>query len=310
MIEYGYTPNKNDIDKIMSLSEDFFNKIFEAVKNEHMYGSSSPDAKYAFSADNMFFENRESFCEKYNLNPDKKNIFVMLHAFTDYPHSHFESMLFKDYGDWFLKTLDFAQKDKSVNWIFKQHPSDKFYPTKDIIFSEIFKNRQENVLFFSSEDKLDTRSIGVLGDAVITCAGSAGFEIPAFFGIPSITAGDNFYQGFDFMKKPKNQKEYFNILRNLKNISTLSMYQQKLAKAVYIFLYKVCVVSYSFIPVLTMEDHHNPTLNNVFWDKVLDLYDTNEKQIKEEVRKYAYEVRKDSFKALRTVLGSNDGSEN
>ena len=46
----------------------------------------------------------------------------MLHAFNDQPHSHFKNMIFKDYGDWFLRTLDFAKEHDNVNYIFKQHP--------------------------------------------------------------------------------------------------------------------------------------------------------------------------------------------
>ncbi len=299
---YEITPTKNEIDKIMDFDDELFNKRYEEIKNFHQFGNANMDAQYAFSDSNTFYEDKEPFCEKYNLDSNKKNIFVMLHAFTDHPHSHFKKMIFKDYANWFLKTLDYAKKDKNVNWIFKQHPSDKYYPTKDIIFQDLFKNLPDNIIFLSTEDKVDTRSLGNIADAIITCLGSAGFEVPAFFGIPSITAGDNHYQGFDFSKSPKTKREYYKILKNLKNITKLSEIEQKKARAVYMFLYYYSMVDYTIFPVLSHEDHHNPNFNEIFFDKVKNLYENSEEIIKEQINKYSSMISKDNFVVLRTEI--------
>ena len=136
----------------------------------------------------------------------------MLHAFTDYPHSHFKWMVFKDYYDWFISTLDFAKQNRKVNWIFKQHPSIKDYPTKDVSFDLLFSDVPDNIVYISENKQIDTRSLNYCADLVITCIGSAGFELPAMAGIPSVTAGDNFYTDLGFAIESKTKAEYFSIL--------------------------------------------------------------------------------------------------
>lgn len=304
MIEYGYKPTPEEIDEILSLSNNKFDELYNFVNRFHITGNGSGDAKYAFSEENQFFDDKGKFAKAYALDNDKKNIFVMLHAFTDYPHSHFNSMIFKDYADWFLKTLEFAKTDEKVNWIFKQHPSDEFYPTSDICFKEIFKNAPNNVLFFDRFNQLDTRSLIHISDAIVTCLGSAGFEIPAMGGVPSITAGESHYHGFDFSLNPKTEREYFDILRDLSSIKTLTIKQQRVAKAIYIFVHYLATVNNSAIPVLSMAEHRSADIDAVFWDRVLDLYSSKKEKIFEEMDCYCKQVEKNNFKALRTSPSS------
>lgn len=302
MIEYEYAPTKEDIDRLMALPQEKFDKVYDFVNYLHIGGHCNMDAKNAFAEDSDFYDNKEVFAKDYNLDPNKKNIFVMLHALTDHPHAHFKWMIFNDYADWFLKTLEFAKKDKNVNWIFKQHPSDKFYPTKDINFQQLFKNAPDNVVFLDNKTKFDTRSLIHISDAIITCLGSAGFEIPAMGAIPSITAGDHYYHGFGFSTNPKTKKEYFNILKNLKNSEKLSLDQQKQAKAVYIHIWHCCTVDFAAMPILSFDDHRKPNMNDWYWDMVLDTYEKYGDKIISDMNKYAKEVSKEDFKALRSSV--------
>lgn len=302
MIKYEYTPDKKDIEELTALPQEKFDKLYEFVRNFHIYGNCNMDAKFAFSDDNKFYQSREEFAKDYNLDVNKKNIFVMLHAFTDYPHSHFKWMIFKDYGDWFLKTLEFAKKDKNVNWIFKQHPADKFYPTKDIKFDKLFQNLPENVVFLDYKSKLDTRSLMHIADAIVTCLGTAGFEVPAMSGVASITAADNHYTGHGFSKNPTTKKEYFDILKDLKNIKKLTAEELKIARAVYMFIYYFCSVDFTALPILTMEEHHKPNMDDWYWDMVVDLYNTKGNIILSQIDKYAKNVAKEDFSALRSRL--------
>lgn len=302
MIKYEYSPTKEDVEKITSLPDEQFNKLYEKIKDFHINGNCSMDAKFAFSDEKKFYTNREDFAKDHNLDPNKKNIFIMLHAFTDYPHSHFKWMIFKDYGDWFLKTLNFAKKDKNVNWIFKQHPADKFYPTNDINFQELFKRVPDNIVFLDVDNKLDTRSLVNVADAIITCLGSAGFEIPAMSDVAAITASDNHYQGLGFSINPKTKKEYFGVLKDLKNIKRLTVEQQKIAKAVYMFIYYFCTVDFNSMPYLSMEEHHKSNMNDWYWDKVLEVYNQNKETIISQMNKYSKDISKEDFKALRLEI--------
>ena len=302
MIEYEYAPTNRDIEKIVSLNDVSFDQLYESVHDFHINGNCSMDAKYAFSSEKGVYKKKEIFNADFKLDPNKKNIFVMLHAFTDHPHSHFKWMIFKDYADWFLKTLEYAKTDNSVNWIFKRHPSDKFYPTKDIDFKELFKNASKHILFLDTDDKIDTRSLLNVADAIVTCLGSAGFEIPAMGGIPSITAADNHYTGLGFSMNPKTTDEYFKILGNLKNIEKLNSKQQKMAKAAYMFIYYLSSVNSTVNPVLTMEDHHSKDFDSIFFDKVIELYDSKKELIFKEIEENISQVSKKDFKALRTPI--------
>ena len=92
---------------------------------------SNLDAKKAFANDASMYDNIEDFCEKYALDPTKKCVFVMLHAFNDYPNIF--KTIYKDYFLWFKHTLQIAQNQNNVNWIFKEHPTSQFYPTQDVV---------------------------------------------------------------------------------------------------------------------------------------------------------------------------------
>lgn len=302
MIKYELIPTKEDIDKLMSLPQENFNKLYEFVKDFHIRGDHNEDDKIAFSDDSKLYKDRETFAKDYNLDPNKKNVFVMLHAFTDYPHSHFKWMLFKDYADWFLKTLKFAKTDKNVNWIFKRHPSDKFYPTKDINFKKLFKNTPDNVIFLDNENKLNTSSLIYISDVVITCLGSAGFQIPAMAGVAAITAADNNYNGHGFSITPETKKEYFEVLSDLKNIKKLTFEQQKIAKAVYMFMQYFWGVNFSSVPLLTLDEFHDPNVDDWFWDRVIELYNSHSNLILDEINNYSEEVAKDDFGALRSSI--------
>ena len=296
--DYEYTPTLQEIKHIMAMPN--FDDRFAEIHNEHIWGNRSLDAQHAFNDSYDRYENRELFCFRFSVDPAKKNVFVMLHAFTDHPHAHFPRMLFKDYKDWFLQTLLFAKNDNGVNWFFKRHPSDKFYPTTDVNFEELFANLPDNVKFIDTTDRFDTRNLEVVADAVITCTGSVGFEMPAMYGIPTITAGDNPYSHLQFVKYPASCEAYFFLLSNLKDIQRLAPEEQKEAKAFYMFRYSFCTVDYSFIPVLSHEDHHSPNLNAIFFEKVLALYEEKGGTIKDQIARYAFEMSRPDYKALRT----------
>lgn len=234
---YEKKATTQDIKQIMNCSHEQLEDMFQYVNKYHMSGKASMDSKNAFAADSTIYKTKEEFNAKYGLDIKKKNIFVMLHAFTDFPNSHFEAMLFQDYADWFLKTLEYAKGDTSVNWIFKRHPSDFLYPTKDIDFSALFSEKFEHITFLDLHDKVNTLSLCNIADAVVTCIGSAGFELPAFAKIPPIIAGDSHYSGLGFTIEPKDKKEYFEELSRLSTITPLSDEQQRIAKAAYIFIY-------------------------------------------------------------------------
>lgn len=297
--DYPTKPFPEDIDTITKKLGPRFDFAFESVNKEHVSGNVSKDALNAFSKENIFYQDKTSFNQDYKLNPNKKNVFIMLHAFTDSPHSHFRWMIFNDYYDWFINTLNFAKQNNTVNWIFKQHPSIKNYPVKDVSFDLLFSDVPENIVYISEEKQIDTRSLNYCADLVVTCLGSAGFELPAVAGIPSMTASDNFYTGLGFAIEPKTRNEYFSNLSNAIDIGRLTPEQQKKAQATYIYIYSLSFVKTSACPVLEEKTDRSTYVRN--WRSIFEMYDSKEEIIMAELNKYIEEVAKLEFKRLNSM---------
>lgn len=299
-VVYAYTPMQKEI--AMLLDMECFLEKYTKIYQSHISGSISMDAKYAFGDDENIQNDRERFCFEYGLDSQKKNIFVMLHAFTDYPHSHFKSMLFKDYGDWFLKTLEYAQTKSDVNWIFKRHPSERFYPADDIDFTRLFVNVPSNVILLDVEKQFDTRSLEYLADAVITCIGSAGFEMPALYAIPAVVAADSYYVGYDFVVKPHSLEAYYAYLDGLKDVVLLHPEAQRQAQAVYMFMYHFATVDYSFVPTPTLEGLNSPIQSESDAQAmILKLYHDKKDLIYTQLESYINAVAQHGFAALRDL---------
>jgi hypothetical protein len=302
-ISYEYKPRKADIDDLLSsLSEEDFENVFNSIKNEHVSGKLSADSEFAFSKSKRMYKDKGKFCQDFGLDTEKPIIFIMLHAFTDHPHSHFRWMLFDDYYDWFAQTLSFAKTFDNANWIFKQHPSNKFYPIRDRNIEAMFIQPRSNIVYMDEENQIDTRSIGYIGDLVVTCLGSAGFEIPALFGVPAVVAGDNPYAGLGFTFEPKSRKEYFETLRRIGEMGKLDIGRQKRARATYCFIYSVSTVEVDAVPALTLENHHDKDLDDWYWREVEKLYATKGETIISQIRRYIQMVANPTFRALRRPL--------
>jgi hypothetical protein len=295
--EYKVTPQ--NLAPILSLSDGQLNRLFNSVQTELLEGAFNADAKLAFSK--KLYENREDFSRSYNLPNGKRNVFIMLHAFTDYPHSHFNGMLFDDFYDWFIQTLDHAFGNTSVNWIIKSHPASHFYPVRDMNWDLIKdKYRAKHIAFMSEDADFDTRSVMHVGDAVVTCIGSAGFELSALAGIPSITAGDNPYAHGGFAIYPANRKEYFQVLSKISEMQRLEGERLRRAKATFVFIHRLSRVRMSSIPALSHEEHRYYQDNDEYFSRVVDAVKGKERIILKEIESYKNAIASVSFEALRT----------
>jgi hypothetical protein len=223
---------RDDDDKeiIKAVDNYITGRFFSAVKH--------PAVDLAYSEEKITYVDRESFSDKYHIDPQLPCVFVMMHAFNDYPHSHFKKrLMFQDYFHWFETTVKLAQEIKSVNWIFKAHPADKYYKTKDLDLDPYFQTISEpNIVFLNSSSNFNARSLKYIAHAIITCLGTAGMEF-ATQGIPCVLAGESPYSGFGFTAEPANITEYTEGLRNIAGIKPLSKEQVRIAKLVTYFYF-------------------------------------------------------------------------
>jgi hypothetical protein len=289
-----------EIDEVLRVFGSDLDAGFESVYQDHVSGKGSLDANYAFAPENRRYAERERFNRDFGLKDGRTNVFVMLHAFNDFPHSHFRWMLFRDYYDWMMQTLAFARACDNVQWIFKQHPSVRMYPTKDTSLREIFQNLPAHIAYIDENHQIDTRSLIDCADVVITCLGSAGFELPGMAGIPSVIASDAFYIGLGFAVEPKTRREYFDVLGRLNTLGRLTPEQRHRARAAYMFIYRISARPMAACPRLSFEDQRNPEAQTRYWDMVAPLYTTKREEILRNVRDFIGEVSASSFQ--RTTM--------
>lgn len=260
--DIGFYPAKPEapyFKLLMGLADDEVIPLADHYLNErHNQNVRHISVELAFSKTKRLFEASHEFCEHYKLDPAKKTIFVMLHAFNDHPHSHFSTpMYFRDYFDWFEKTLQIAKTVDSVNWIFKEHPAADMYLTRDVDLDDIFAHlHAPHIRFLNRHADFNALSIRYVADAIVTCLGTAGMEY-ACLGIPCVLAGEAPYSGFGFTIEPGSLGEYANVLRTIDNLPRLSTDQTKAAKIVMFFeLPLIHSQRYLFCPYYEFQQIH------------------------------------------------------
>jgi len=303
--DYEYRADESTLRELHALPEGVLEDIFQDVRKHLLEGAFNADAKFAF--DNKVISGREEFARSFGLDPRKKNIFVMLHAFSDYPHSHFNGMIFDDFYDWFIRTLEHAFANPSVNWIIKEHPASHFYPVGDVDWDAIKRRyAAPHILFIDSKIKFNSLSIPVIGDAIITCLGSAGFEMSALGAIPSITASDNPYSEAGFALCPKTRQEYFEMLGDIAGIKKLDGPAQRRAKETFIYMHRTSRVEMLCIPHLGHADSREMQFDKKYFDRVESDVSGRSPEIKGQLASYIARVESRDFRILNTAAADLD----
>lgn len=235
MHECCATPDKRYIEFMRTKPEQFVPLGEQAM--EERIGNRTSAGVLAYQSDKVIYTSRVDFARAYRLDPDKKNVFVMLHAFNDYPHTY-GNFVHKDFYEWFMHVLELAQKNTDVNWIFKNHPYAKYYPT-DVDVDAVFDSvDRPNIVYLKESEKFNTSSLRYLADAVITCLGTAGLEYSAY-GVPCILAARCWYSGLGFTREPQGREEYERELMQIGEIERLTPQQVEIAKIMAYFSFKV-----------------------------------------------------------------------
>jgi hypothetical protein len=234
---YPAKPEPRYFEYMMNLPEDVVMPLAERyIDRRHSQAIKHIAVERAFKRDHRIFASRQEFCAEYRLDPAKPVVFVMLHAFNDHPHSHFNRrMLYRDYYDWFEKTLAIARAQPEVNWVFKEHPVADYYVTKDADLDHLFSEVGEpHVLWLNRRADFNAFSIRNIAHAILTCLGTAGMEY-ACFGIPCVLAGEAPFSGFGFTDEPASVAEYERRLQAIAAMPRLTPDQVKRAKLVMFF---------------------------------------------------------------------------
>jgi hypothetical protein len=172
------------------------------------------------------FSNKKDFSNYFNFDYKKKIILILPHAMSDNLFNN-EWNIFDTAYDWYYKTMKKIQDKDDVNWLIKPHPYEYKFPgitARNIL--EKLKINNKNIQFL--DENLHIDKIYKFIDLVITGNGSAGYQYSSL-GIPTITTSDAKYSNFNFTLAPKNQKEYFNLLKKINRLPKLK--KEKIKKA-------------------------------------------------------------------------------
>jgi hypothetical protein len=144
----------------------------------------------------------------------KNTVVVLAHCFFDSPHVY-RSMLFPDFYDWMLFTLEELSKQTSTTVLVKQHPNGMM--ANDEIFAALKKRYGNTNIKFIDKHTSQMQIINSAPKAIITVHGTAAAEF-AYCGIPALTLFDNPFTAYDFTYVAKSVDEYASYLKNIKNL--------------------------------------------------------------------------------------------
>ena len=170
---------------------------------------------------------REDAIKELHLDPDKKNVVIMAHTFTDAVYNYGD-LFYRDYYDWTENTLALAAKNDQVNWILKPHPTRSAYHEAQDSIEDMFARYQKDHMFLLS-DEISAESIKNMADILITIGSNAGGEFSCM-GIPTVIIGKPYYGNMGFTIEPASKKEYEHCLENIQNTEPLTAAQTEKAK--------------------------------------------------------------------------------
>ena len=247
--------NKKNIGKIK------ISKFYTLRKNGKFYGSYVPintiKKVYGLKEDNTIFNFKKKIFKlksNYNINV------LALHCFSDSPHGN-GSMIFRDYYDQFIKTINYIRKDKKNFWIVKPHPARARYHEEGIIEKVINRYRSDLDNVIMCPEKINNLTLFNLTDNLINCASTISLEF-ACFGKKSIVACDAPYFHKDLFLKPKSVDQYFNL------INYLNKYKTNLNK-------KQILMAKRILYILELETNNNLKKSNILPDIVLNTVNEN-----------------------------------
>lgn len=221
-----FKPSKELINFI--IEKKLYTKTDEFLKKRLAGNIEQQDAISAYKNKKLY--SREEFCKELKLNSSFPIVFIMVPSFSDSPHAS-ESMLSRDYYQWFVETIKYINEIKNVNWIIKPHPLSYMYNETGEVERTIKKLKLDNI--YLTPSNFSTASVFNIAKTVVTVRGTIGLEA-ACLGIKPVIAGRAIYSDFGIACEPKNKSEYFSLLKNIRSIITLLNEQEIItAKAIF-----------------------------------------------------------------------------
>jgi hypothetical protein len=149
---------------------------------------------------------RQSLCAKFGWDPARPTIGIYASNWFDYPHA---SGLrdFQDFLDWMQVTVSVATGRKDVNWLFKSHPCDDWYPEIRGPRLDEMINQANGAHLRLVDKSWNGRDLIHCLDGIVTCHGTIALEAAAL-GKPVLTAYRGWYGHAGFSNSPRDRDDY------------------------------------------------------------------------------------------------------
>jgi len=227
MHELFYTIGKQELKKKIN------QKLIDKFIYKHFKGMTDRDSKNSHS--NKTELSKKMF-EKFFEKKAEKTVLFCPHAFSD-SFGAGGDFLFRDFYDFFEKSIIQMGKIQHINWIVKLHPTRFVYGEEGVGEKLINKYNFNNIHILP--DHYLTTSIVKLVDAVVSGTGTI---IPEalIFGKRTLAYKNNRFKNLDIYIKYYNKLDYFKKL-SFKNINLKVSHSEKILakKILYIFYGKM-----------------------------------------------------------------------
>jgi hypothetical protein len=271
-----YTPSQKEVEILRNQKVEWKNKYFDIARRKHLGHEINKDSAYAFSG--KVWKEKIDFAQNMEFaNVNLEIVFILSHVFNDFPNSIFTNEIYCDYFEWLEDTLKICAQNKFINWVVREHPTSSMYFQSEDRFADLAKNFENaNIKFIRSDSDFSTESIGNIAKAVITCHGSAGFEFPALFNIPSVHLGDNPATLFNIGTNFNTREDYRNFLKHLGTKTTELPISQEDARLCYVFTQIISRFNYGLNPSSNFAEYKESENDFVYAiEELIAYYETN-----------------------------------
>jgi hypothetical protein len=143
-----------------------------------------------------------------------KTVIVLAHCFFDSPHIY-RDLLFVDFYDWIIFTLDRLSIIQDLRVVVKPHPNG--VKGNEEMFEELKEKYLNTNILFIDKSTSNLQLFEARPKAIITAYGTAASEF-AYHDIPVLCIYDNPFTAFNFAKVAYSKDEYAGLLLNIKTL--------------------------------------------------------------------------------------------
>ncbi len=198
---FGHPVNKDLKNLSKSKKEKLRYVGAQYIKNRISGNTTDLSGRYAFHG-------KQKKLNDLGINQKEKKIIAIYSAcFFDFPHSYGMNR-FLDMLDWLKLTIKKAAENKTVLWLLKPHPMEKWYggiKLTDILETDLPENIIVLPYDYSGKDVLN------IADGLVTFHGTSAIEFAAM-GKPVLVADKGWYHDCGFVLFPKSRDHYAKLL--------------------------------------------------------------------------------------------------